>query len=120
MTLSYSSWSFLLLETPYMHYNRGQCSKYELCRLLSMRRQNKSRVSPATTGTLLAKLLTSRKYVKTAKRHRQQQSDAKVKHDNHSLPQVPDCGSITWNKDTLKVRIWRAEKKKPDTFHSSL
>ena len=85
-----------------------------------MRRQSKSRVSPATKDTLLAKLWTARNYVKTAKRYRQRQSDAKVRHDSHSLLQVPVYGLITGNKDTLNAILRRAKKEKPDTFHSSI
>jgi hypothetical protein len=81
-----------------------------------MRRQNKSRVSPATTGTLLAKPGKARKYVKTAKRHRERQSDAKVKHDRHSLLQVPEYGLITGNKDTLNARLRWAKKKNQTHF----
>jgi hypothetical protein len=77
-----------------------------------MRRQRKSRESPATTDTSLAKLGTARKYVKTTRRHRQRQSDAKVKHDS----QVPDYGLITGNKDTVNARLWRAKKKNQTHF----
>jgi hypothetical protein len=86
-----------------------------VCRACAERASQESLQQPQA----LAKLGTARKYVKTGKKHRQRQSDAKVKHDRHSLLQVPDYCLITGNKDTLNAKLKRT-KKKPDTFNSSL